>query len=254
MLHHTVFSPSVDYTYAAPPVVLLHGLASSADASWQRTGWIRALTQAGRSVVTIDLPGHGGSPPPDNVDGYRPSRMIKAVTDTLSALQYGPFESGSGLDVVSYSLGSRLAWDWAANAPNAIRRLVLGAPSTQDPFASLDPAVLEAASGGEAIYVEDDCVQAVLDVVRALKPDNSKELYQLIDGLSREPFDPSFAAPTMPLLLVAGERDRLVKSMSSLVDYAPQAEMLWLANRNHQNAITSRAFKNRVIDFLGTTN
>jgi pimeloyl-ACP methyl ester carboxylesterase len=234
--------------------VLLHGLDSSDDATWNRKGWIRALPQAGRVVITVDLPGHGSSRVSDDIDDCRPSRMVEAVIETLSALGYVPCKAGepvSGVDVVAYSLGSRLAWDWAGQSSPWVRRLVLGAPSARDPVAALDPAMMESALAGEAVDGLDESDQVLLEMMQALQPDDAKALYRLVEGLALEPFEARVNAPKVPLLLVAGERDQLAETMPMLAREAPQAETLWLPGRNHSNAITARAFKQRAIAFLG---
>ena len=46
------------------PVLLIHGFSSSSKLNWEDTGWISALLEAGRRVITVDLPGHGRSGAP----------------------------------------------------------------------------------------------------------------------------------------------------------------------------------------------
>jgi pimeloyl-ACP methyl ester carboxylesterase len=43
------------------PVILISGIASNFDALWRRNGWVDKLEAAGRSVIGVDLPGHGAS-------------------------------------------------------------------------------------------------------------------------------------------------------------------------------------------------
>ena len=38
---------------------LIHGFASSIELNWVKTGWVTALNEAGRRVISVDLPGHG---------------------------------------------------------------------------------------------------------------------------------------------------------------------------------------------------
>jgi pimeloyl-ACP methyl ester carboxylesterase len=53
-----------------PPVVLAHALASHTEANWRASGWIDRLVAAGRSVVALDLRGHGRSDRPHEVSAY----------------------------------------------------------------------------------------------------------------------------------------------------------------------------------------
>jgi len=43
------------------PVILINGIASNFDSLWRRNGWVGKLEAAGRTVIGVDLPGHGAS-------------------------------------------------------------------------------------------------------------------------------------------------------------------------------------------------
>ena len=58
-----------------PPVLLVHGFASDSAVTWEGTGWVRALQDAGRSVILVDLRGHGESDKPSDGDAYSPDRL-----------------------------------------------------------------------------------------------------------------------------------------------------------------------------------
>ncbi|MFF1817657.1 alpha/beta fold hydrolase [Kribbella sp. NPDC058245] len=45
----------------ARPVVLINGMGSNFDSQWRRNGWVDQLEAAGRTVIGVDLPGHGMS-------------------------------------------------------------------------------------------------------------------------------------------------------------------------------------------------
>src|SRR5882672_7400581 len=45
----------------ARPVILVNGMGSNFDSLWRRNGWVDKLTAAGRTVIGVDLPGHGAS-------------------------------------------------------------------------------------------------------------------------------------------------------------------------------------------------
>src|SRR5262245_55638261 len=51
------------------PVVLIHGLHSSAEINWKLTKVIDDLAKD-HQVVALDLPGHGRSDKPDREDAY----------------------------------------------------------------------------------------------------------------------------------------------------------------------------------------
>jgi pimeloyl-ACP methyl ester carboxylesterase len=47
-----------------PPVLLVHGFASSAEHNWRQPGWLDLLADCGRETIAVDLPGHGTAPKP----------------------------------------------------------------------------------------------------------------------------------------------------------------------------------------------
>lgn len=236
----------------APPVLLLHGFGSSSGQNWVETGWVRFLNEAGRNVIMIDLPAHGGSAAPAAASAYAPSRLRADILQVLADEHVQPVQAGvatSGVDVIGYSLGARLAWEFGATQPEFVRRMVLGGPGTTDPLAAFD---LEAAerflAGGPA---PEDAVTSDLLRMAQLLPDNDlPSLLAMISAIKLEPFDPRDAVPGMPVLLVAGDRDTYAVGIEDLAQLAPAAGTTILAGRNHTNAITSRSFKQAALRFL----
>ena len=140
-LHVEVHEPKNDA--GLRPVLLLHGFSSSAKLNWEDTGWLAALLEAGRRVITVDLPGHGRSGAPEDMDSYSPSRIRADLLQIAFDAGARPLRDGdptSGLDVIGYSLGSRLAWEFGATQHELVHRLVLGGPNTADPLAEFDLA------------------------------------------------------------------------------------------------------------------
>ena len=43
------------------PVLLVNGVASNFESLWRRGGWVEKLEAAGRTVMGVDLRGHGAS-------------------------------------------------------------------------------------------------------------------------------------------------------------------------------------------------
>ncbi|WP_285243931.1 alpha/beta fold hydrolase [Pseudarthrobacter sp. fls2-241-R2A-127] len=239
------------------PVLLLHGFSSSSKLNWEDTGWVAALLEAGRRVITVDLPGHGRSGAPEDRDSYSPSRiradMLQAAFDA-GARPLHDGDPSSGLDVVGYSLGSRLAWEFAATQPELVHRLVLGGPNTADPLAAFD---LRAAQDylADGTPIADESTAQLLKMALLLPSNNIFALLSLVEAIKAEPYDPAEAVPHVPMLLVAGDKDERAGTLPDLAELArgagSMAEQLLLPGRNHTNAITSRAFKQAAISFLG---
>ncbi|MFC4394554.1 MULTISPECIES: alpha/beta fold hydrolase [Micrococcaceae] len=238
------------------PVLLLHGFSSSSKLNWEDTGWVSALLDAGRRVITVDLPGHGRSGAPEDMDSYSPSRIRADLLQAAFDAGARPLQDGdpsSGLDVVGYSLGSRLAWEFAATQPELVHRLVLGGPNDSDPLAAFD---LVAAQDylADGTPIKDESTAQLLKMALLLPSNNIFALLSLVEAIKAEPYDPAEAVPHVPMLLVAGDKDERAATLPKLAELAgsagSMAEQVILPGRNHTNAITSRAFKQAAISFL----
>lgn len=93
-----------------------HGLATTR-VIWRR---VVPLLRDGRSVVTLDVPGFGASPPAG--PGFELDAVADAIADGLSHVET-PF------DLVGHSLGGAVAIAVADRYPERVRRLVLVAPA-----------------------------------------------------------------------------------------------------------------------------
>lgn len=104
------------------PVLLLHGFGSSLH-TWE--DWAR-LMEGTRRVIRIDLPGFGltGTDPSGDYSDMRAVALLAGLLDSLGVAR---------ADVIGSSMGGRIAWRFAAERPERVRRLVLMAP---DGFAS----------------------------------------------------------------------------------------------------------------------
>lgn len=237
---------------ASRPVLLLHGFASSSRLNWHDTGWVSALTDAGRTILTVDLPGHGRSAAPAGLDAYRPSRIRADLLQLLMDAGVRPLAADdptTGVDIIGYSLGSRLAWEFGATQPELVHRMVLGGPGSGDPLADFDlSAARENLAGGGA--VADETTAELLRMATLVPGNDVPALLNMVEAAKEEPFVPAEAVPAMPLLLVAGDRDILAAGAPELAALSGQAELLWLPGRTHANAVTSRAFKQAAINFL----
>lgn len=238
------------------PVLLLHGFSSSAKLNWEDTGWVSALLDAGRRVITVDLPGHGRSGAPEDMDSYSPSRIRADLLQAAFDAGARPLHDGnptSGLDVVGYSLGSRLAWEFGATQPELVHRLVLGGPNDSDPLAAFDLAAAQDYLA-DGTPISDESTAQLLKMALLLPSNNIFALLSLVEAIKAEPYDPAEAVPHVPMLLVVGDKDERAQTLPRLAELArgagSMAEQLVLPGRNHTNAITSRAFKQAAISFL----
>ena len=178
------------------PILLVHGFASTAQVTWLGTGWVRALQDAGRGVITVDLRGHGRSDKPHRSIDYLPRQLaadLVLVLDTLGLEQ---------VDVVAYSMGSRVAAALARLAPARVRRLVLGGAGPDELFETWHPdAVRRFVTDGTVSA--DPTIAAVLGA--AITADADREaLVACVGGVAGSLLD---VPAEIPVLYVAGGAD-----------------------------------------------
>ena len=249
-IHVAVHEPASPSTLR--PILLLHGFASSAKLNWEDSGWVRALTDAGRKVITLDLPGHGASAAPEEMDAYSPSRIRADILQILLDEHVRPLADDrpeTGVDIIGYSLGSRLAWEFGATQPELVHRMVLGGPGSGDPLAAFDLAAAQRFLA-DGTPIADESTANLLRMAQLVPTNDVFALLTMVEAIKREPFVPADAVPHMPLLLVAGEEDERARTLPELAGLSGNAEVLWLPGRTHSNAVTARAFKNAAIEFL----
>src|SRR5690606_18723083 len=70
-----------------PPVLLIHGFASSARVNWVSPGWVRTLTENGYRAVALDNRGHGESGVSYEESDYHPARMAEDAAALLDHLR-----------------------------------------------------------------------------------------------------------------------------------------------------------------------
>lgn len=221
---------------ALPTVLLIHGFAAEAQNTWIGTGWVRALERAGRRMITLDLRGHGRSDQP--LEGYEAmvqAADVRAVLDSAAV---------ATVDVVAYSMGTRVASALAQLAPERVRRLVLGGTGPLERFATWDVGQVERMLR-DGTPTEDPGTNAVLG--RAIAEGYDAEvLLACIRGISRAPL---MAPDGIPVLFVAAEEDDVTEGAEGLArDWG--ASFVTIPGRDHINVLTSRTFKDAVIGFL----
>lgn len=103
------------------PVILLHGLFSSAHMNWIKWGHDARLAAAGFRAIMLDFRVHGESEAPREVGAYPPGVLMRDVAALIDHLGLADSE----YDLAGFSLGARTAVHGCASGVFAPRRLVL---------------------------------------------------------------------------------------------------------------------------------
>jgi pimeloyl-ACP methyl ester carboxylesterase len=201
-------------------VLAVHGFASSAALNWINAGWERPLTDAGYRLVAFDLRGHGESGRPAEPAAYRLSTLADDALRVLDAV------GAASAHWLGYSLGSRIGFEVARQAPDRLRTMSLGGTSAADPPVERLTAMLV------DLGLDEPALRAFATGVSADAP-------------------PMPDAPLgIPTLFVAGSDDAVAAGGQRLAETLG-ARHVELPGRTHANAITSRAFKDAVLENLG---
>jgi pimeloyl-ACP methyl ester carboxylesterase len=203
------------------PVLLVHGLGSSFEHGWRTTGWVDLLDDARRSVIPVDILGHGTADAP-----HDPAKYARLETSIEMAL---PDDPGETVDAIGFSLGAQLLLRVAARTPERFGRLVL-------------------IGVGENVFRNDD-TRVLADIFeRGVDPDDigMRLFVQLARSAGNDPlaiaaclrrpseaFTPDDATRvTCPTLVVIGDRD-FAGPPEPLVDALPDVELVVLRGIDH---------------------
>lgn len=219
-----------------PPVLLLHGLATSAARTWGDNGWIDLLRDTGRTVLAPDLLGHGSAAKPHDPAAYQD------LSRTMAAdLPDGP------LDAIGFSLGARTLLLMAVAEPSRFRRLVVAGVGANLFRTDGSDTVRKALRGeGEAA---DPVSRYFLGLAEHPEAD-PLALAALLEGSNEKLRPEDLAAVTCPTLVVLGDQD-FAGPADPLVDALPDARLVTLRRTDHFATPKEFRFIDAALDFLG---
>ena len=226
-----------------PAVLLLHGFGASLH-TWE--GWAARLEDRFR-VIRLDLPGFALTGPDPSGD-YSDARGVAVLAALLDALGV------PRAAVVGSSLGGRLAWRFALAHPDRVTRLVLIAPDGfappgraygeregVAPLMRLLPWTLPrrllrqsmASSYGDPSRFPEAELSRTHDLMRA--PGVRAAMIARLKQRVIEDPRPLLPRLAMPVLLLWGERDRMIpaRHAQDWLALLPQAEHVELPGLGH---------------------
>jgi pimeloyl-ACP methyl ester carboxylesterase len=221
------------------PVVLVHGWGGSFASTWQGPGWEALLEDAGRTVIGVDLLGHGQAPKPHDPEAY--ADLTERISDALPAT--------GQVDAVGFSLGAATLLELASRCPERFGRIVVGGVGAnlfRDDAEGLRRIV--AAVSGEG---DEDDVRSQLFAQYARQPGNDPQALAAV--LSR-PTRHSLGAEELariscPVLVCIGDND-FAGPGEPLADKLPDARLVVLKNTDHFATPESFKFIDAALQFL----
>lgn len=224
---------------AAPTVVLLHGWGSTGERAWGHSRLLRRLTEAGRRVVLVDLPGHG-----ESGGSHDPADYADIVCQTVERLPVGP------LDGVGFSLGAKLLLWIDAHRPGRFRRIVATGVG-----GNLFGAEAGAVLSGAVIARDRDAFEAGTDAAdiigEAIDSGNDPEaIAAVIQRPGTPPSASRLHAASAETLLVVGDADSIAGDPSAVVAAHPNARVHTLPGTSHIATVGDDRMHDEAADFI----
>lgn len=225
----------------ARPLVLLHGLFSSAEVNWIKFGNARILADAGFDVIMPDLRAHGQSDGPHDPQAYPSDVLVRDLKAVIAAHDLVDYDLGG------FSLGSRTAVRGVL-AGLAPRRLVLGGMGLTglSGWARRSAHFVDAIDRFGTIERGDKAFVAQA-FMKTMKIDRvaARLLLGSVDDTSPD----AIAHVTMPTLCVAGAQDHDNGSAPELAAALPDG-LYAETPGNHMSSVTFKDMGRAIAEFL----
>jgi len=223
------------------PLVLLHGLFSSAEVNWIKFGTAARIAEAGYRVIMPDLRVHGSSDAPHGGEHYPPDVLVDDLQDLIAHLGLADFDLGG------FSLGARTSVR-AVVAGMRPRRLILGGMGLaglagwqrRGRFFKRVIADYDSAKRGDDTWLS-------IQFMKTMKVDRIAAGH-LLDSFTDTPPE-ALSALTMPVLVVCGDKDQDNGSAEELVAALPDARLATIPG-THMSSVTEPELGEAIATFL----
>lgn len=237
---------SVTEMGSGPPVLLLHGLFSSAEVNWIRYGTARRITEAGYRLILPDLRGHGASEAPADPARWPADVLAMDAEHLVAALG---LDRDPDLVIGGYSLGARTTARLLVRGrirPRAAILAGMGLEGLTDGTrrAAWFIRMIEGRGGwekGSGEYVAERFMTANVAL-----PDC---MVHLLNAQADTPAE-VLAALDLPVLVVAGAEDLDNGSAPDLARLLPDGRLAEIPG-THMGSVTRPELAGAIRDFLG---
>lgn len=228
-------------THGGRPVLLLHGLFSSAEVNWIKFGTAARLAGAGFEAIMPDLRAHGQSEAPHDPAAYPQDVLVKDVQALVRALGLTDYDLGG------FSLGARTAVR-AVLAGLKPRRLVLGGMGLEglSGWARRSAFFVDAIDRFDQIERGDPAFLAK-SFMKTMQVD--REAARLLLGSVDDTPAEALGGVTMPVLVVCGAQDQDNGSAPALAQALPDGRYAEVPG-THMSSVTRPEFGEAIVRFL----
>lgn len=225
------------------PLIMLHGLFSSAEMNWIKWGHAERLASAGFECLMPDLRAHGQSEAPHGPAAYPDDVLASDLAELVAQLGLTDY------DLCGFSLGARTSVRGVI-AGLKPRRLVLGGMGLEGlaGWKARGAFFIDAIDRFEEVKAGDPAFPAV-SFMKSMKVDRvaARMLLQTFSDTSPE----ALAALTMPTLIVNGDQDRDNGDPAALTMALPDAVQA-IVPGTHMSCVTKPDLSEAIRDFLTT--
>ncbi|WP_265130947.1 alpha/beta fold hydrolase [Chryseobacterium oranimense] len=183
------------------PVVLLHGAFMTIDMNW---GQLIPELSKNRKVIAVELQGHGHTP-----FSERKLSHTALAGDVAGVMDYLKIDKA---DVVGYSFGGAIAYQFAIQSPRKLNKLVIISAAYKS--AGWIPQVSSAFKSMKPELFMNSPMHTAYDAVAPDKTKWTPFLEQMI-ATAGQPFDlgdANISKISAPVLIISGDNDGLDKT------------------------------------------
>jgi pimeloyl-ACP methyl ester carboxylesterase len=226
---------------AGRPVVLLHGLFSSAHVNWIKFGTAAKLAAAGFECLMPDLRVHGQSAAPHDPAAYPQDVLARDLEALVAYLGLADF------DLVGFSLGSRTSAR-AVIAGMRPGRLVLSGMGLEGlaGWARRQEFFVDVIDRFGAIK-RDDPAYFAQQFLKTMGTD--RDAARLLLGSMADTDPAELSAITMPTLVLCGDQDNDNGSAQKLAEALPDAQLALIPG-THMSSVTMPQLADELVKFL----
>ena len=225
------------------PLVLLHGLFSSAEMNWIKWGHAQLLAERGYEVLMLDFRVHGESEAPEEPEAYPQNVLVRDVAALVEHLGIEDYDLGG------FSLGARTSLHAVAHGVLEPARLIVGGMGTaglgewakRSAFFKRVIDEFDTIPRGDPAYFSMQFLksQGVNRVAARLLLDTMPDLDLAM-----------LANVTMPTLVVCGDEDRDNGSAEDLAGLIADATFVEVPG-THMGSVTKPDLGQAIADWLG---